>query len=345
MIHRAVAHVRAGRWRSPYRYVLVDEFQDISQDRADLLKALQGSRSDMRLFAVGDDWQSIYRFAGADIGLISHFAEHFGKTAKVELDLTFRMPDRLTDLASAFVQRNPEQTHRQIKATRAVPEPLVHLHWIADGGVNGDRRQSRAAIDGGLAAVLATVGAETNDRQEVILLGRYNFQEPSDLARLQRAHPHLSIRFSTVHAAKGLEADVVVVLDLSVGRYGFPSGVTDDPVLALVLADSDPFPHAEERRLFYVALTRAKRCVHLIVPRSEPSPFAKEIAEASFAARQHGEPALAIERCPDCGGAMILRKARADFLGCTNFPLCRGTRRAPPRSEGARRLGKTVCPL
>jgi DNA helicase-4 len=335
MIHRAVAHVRAGRWRSPYRYVLVDEFQDISQDRADLLKALQGSRSDMRLFAVGDDWQSIYRFAGADIGLISHFAEHFGTTATVELDLTFRMPDRLTDLASAFVQRNPAQTRRQIKATRAVPEPLVHLHWIADGGANGDHRYSRAAIGHGLAAVLATVGAETNDRQEVILLGRYNFQEPSDLARLQRAHPHLSIRFSTVHAAKGLEADVVVVLDLSLGRHGFPSGVTDDPVLSLVLADPDPFPHAEERRLFYVALTRAKRCVHLIVPRSEPSPFAKEIAEASFAARQHGEPELTIERCPDCGGAMILRKIRTGFLGCTNFPLCRGTRRAPPRSDGA----------
>ena len=227
MIHRAVAHVLADRWRSPYRYVLVDEFQDISQDRADLLKALQRSRSDMRLFAVGDDWQSIYRFAGADIGLISHFAEHFGKTATVELDLTFRMPDRLTDLASAFVQRNPAQTRRQIKATRAVPEPLVHLHWIADGGANGDHRHSRvetAEAEDGLAAVLATVGA---DRQEVILLGRYNFQEPSDLARLQRAHPHLKIGFSTVHAAKGLEADVVVVLDLSVGRYGFPSGVTD----------------------------------------------------------------------------------------------------------------------
>jgi DNA helicase-4 len=340
MIHRAVAHVRAGRWRSPYRYVLVDEFQDISQDRADLLKALQGSRSDMRLFAVGDDWQSIYRFAGADLGLITHFAEHFGETATVELDLTFRMPDPLTDLASAFVQRNPVQTPRQIKATRAVPEPLVHLHWhpvatIADGGANGDHRHLRAEIDDGLAAVLATVGADTNDRQEVLLLGRYKHQKPRDLAKLQRAHPHLKIGFSTVHAAKGLEADVVVVLDLSVGRYGFPSGVTDDPLLSLVLADPDPFPHAEERRLFYVALTRAKRCVHLIIPSSEPSPFAREIAEASFAARQHGEPALAIERCPDCGGAMILRKARTDFLGCTNFPLCRGTRRAPPRSEGA----------
>jgi DNA helicase-4 len=250
------------------------------------------------------------------------------------------MPDRLTDLASAFVQRNPAQTRRQIKATRALREPLLHLHWhpvatIADGGANGDHRHSRAEIDDGLAAVLATVGAETNDRQEVILLGRYNFQKPRDLARLQRAHPHLRIEFSTVHAAKGLEADVVVVLDLSVGRYGFPSGVTDDPLLSLVLADPDPFPHAEERRLFYVALTRAKRCVHLIVPRSEPSPFAKEIIEASWAARQHGEPALALERCPDCGGAMILRKATTDFLGCANFPLCRGTRRAPAWSEGA----------
>ena len=83
-----------------------------------------------------------------------------------------------------------------------------------------------------------------------------------------------------MHAAKGLEADVVVLLDLSVGRYGFPSGVTDDPLLSLVLADADQFPNAEERRLFYVALTRAKRSVHLIVPKSGPSPFAREIVKA-----------------------------------------------------------------
>ena len=75
------------------------------------------------VFAVGDDWQSIYRFAGADIGLIGHFAEHFGETATVEPDLTFRMPDRLTDLASAFVQRNPVQTPRQIKPPELCPSP------------------------------------------------------------------------------------------------------------------------------------------------------------------------------------------------------------------------------
>jgi DNA helicase-4 len=142
-------------------------------------------------------------------------------------------------------------------------------------------------------------------------------------------YPNLQLEFSTVHAAKGLEADVVVVLDLSVGRYGFPSGVTADPLLSLVLADADPFAHAEERRLFYVALTRAKRCVHLMVPKSGPSPFAREIAQAGPAVRQYGEPAHATERCPECGGTMVLRKGKSAFLGCTNFPLCRGTRRAP----------------
>ena len=129
-----------------------------------------------------------------------------------------------------------------------------------------------------------------------------------------------------MHATKSLEADVVV-LYLSVGRYGFPSGVTDDPLLPLVLADADPFAHAEERRLFYVALSRAKRSGHLIVPKSGPSPFAREIAKAGLAVRQHGEPTHATECCSDCGGAMVLRKGKSAFLGCVNFPLCRGARR------------------
>ncbi len=338
MIHRATDHARAGRWRSPYRFVLVDEFQDISQDRAELLQALQKQRSETRLFAVGDDWQSIYRFAGADIGLINHFREHFGVTATVELDQTSRMPDRLTDLAAAFVQRNPMQTRRQICAVSHAAEPVIHLHWhpaatALDAGTKGGRRHGRIDEGDGLAAVLAAIAADATGRQEVLVLGRYTFQKPKDLNRLQRAYPNLQLEFSTVHAAKGPEADVVVVLDVSVGRYGFPSGVTDDPLLSLVLADADPFTHAEERRLFYVALTRAKRSVHLMVPKSGPSPFAREIAEAGPAVRQHGEPTHATERCPECGGAMVLRKGKSAFLGCTSFPLCRGTRRAPKWNE------------
>jgi DNA helicase IV len=184
-----------------------------------------------------------------------------------------------------------------------------------------------------LAAVLAAIAAEAIDRQQVLLLGRYSFQKPKEFSRLQRAYPNLQFELSTVHAAKGLEADVVVVLDLSVVPYGFPSGVTDGPLLSLVLADADPLAHAEERRLFYVALTRAKRCVHLIVPRSAPSPFAREIAQAGPAVRQHGDRTHATERYPEYGGAMVLRKGKSAFLGCTNFPLCRCTRRAPNRND------------
>jgi DNA helicase IV len=170
------------------------------------------------------------------------------------------------------------------------------------------------------------ISAEARDRLEVLILGRYKHQKPRDLGRLQRAYPNLALSFSTVHAAKGLEADVVVVVDVSAGRYGFPSGITDDPILSLVLASADPFPHAEERRLFYVALTRAKRSVHLIVPRIAPSPFIDEIAKSGADVRQHGEAEHVVERCPQCGGAMELRQAKGAFLGCRNFPLCLGTR-------------------
>jgi DNA helicase IV len=166
-------------------------------------------------------------------------------------------------------------------------------------------------------------------RQSVLLLGRYNFNRPKVLKNLQARVPSLDLSFSTVHKSKGQEADRVVVLELGVGRYGFPSGVTDDPILSLVLADPEDFPNAEERRLLYVALTRARHSVHLLVPVTAPSAFARELATGDVL--QLGNRNGNAPNCPECGGKLLRREGpRGSFLGCTNFPHCRHTRRMRP---------------
>ncbi len=123
MINKAVVHVEDGRWRSPYMYVLVDEFQDISQGRAKLLRALLENRRGARLFAVGDDWQSIFRFAGADVSLMTHFERHFGEVTITRLATTFRCGDGLTAVADEFISKNPDQLRKTTRAVAELPGP------------------------------------------------------------------------------------------------------------------------------------------------------------------------------------------------------------------------------
>ena len=140
----------------------------------------------------------------------------------------------------------------------------------------------------------------------------------------------LDVTFRTVHSSKGLEADYVVLPNVSSGTYGFPSEVVDDPILALAMTEADDYPHAEERRLFYVALTRARRHVTLIGVQGLESPFVAELLADN---RLELSPLSTVdlsEPCPTCGkGVLVVRRRRADgseFLGCSAFPKCRYTR-------------------
>ena len=127
MINKATKHVEAGRFLSSFRYILVDEFQDISPGRARLLKALLDQSPDAQLFAVGDDWQSIYRFAGSDIAIMREFGDHFGHTEQTYLETTFRCADRIAEVATKFVLSNPAQIRKKVRSTRRA-DPLCQHH-------------------------------------------------------------------------------------------------------------------------------------------------------------------------------------------------------------------------
>jgi DNA helicase-4 len=130
-----------------------------------------------------------------------------------------------------------------------------------------------------------------------------------------------------MHGSKGLEADYVVIPGMTTGTYGIPSNITDDPVLDLAMPAPESFAHAEERRLLYVALTRARREVVLIAPPDRMSPFVVEILEDPHVklADDEGSP---VEICTKCGeGTMVTRSSRfGPFLACSTFPLCTNKR-------------------
>lgn len=334
MIVEAAELVELRSWKSRFTYVLVDEFQDISAGRAKLLRALLDQIPESRLFCVGDDWQSIYRFTGSDIELMTGFEAHFGRFRRTDLRQTHRFGSRLLEATSKFVTENPQQLGKQLSAAYLDDAAAVEVH-----STSGSQDEP---ID--LSEVFRRIQLDAASRQtrragpvDVLLLGRYNFV--GDRRRVYHDAPGISVRFLTAHSAKGLEADYAVVLDVVGGRYGFPTEIVDDPLLELVLAKRPPFPNAEERRLFYVAMTRARRRTYLITHDSRRSIFIDELEATKYAGLV--VPSGAAQRvatCRSCDGGRLERRSgeHGQFFGCSNYPLCRGKATSCPRcGQGA----------
>lgn len=319
MILRATQHLEQGRFASPYRRIIVDEFQDISRGRARLLQALVAGTGDSRIFAVGDDWQSIYRFAGSDISVMTSFADHFGHTHRTDLDRTFRYDHRLLEVSTRFILKNPHQLRKQVTARGGLGGPVVTVLSYADSRTLplGEALQDIRLRKGG------------NHGTSVLLLGRYNhLMMPEDLAQLRSDHSDLQLDYRTVHSAKGLEADFVVVLGLTARPpYSFPSEIEDDPVLELVLPAEAGFHHAEERRLFYVAVTRARKHVYLISERPTVSAFVAELRGPAYRGMvEFRAPSDAPQSCCErCGSPDLVPRTgpHGPFLGCGFYPYCR----------------------
>ena len=336
MINKATKHVEAGRFLSPFRYILVDEFQDISPGRARLLKALLDQCPDAQLFAVGDDWQSIYRFTGSDIAIMREFADHFGHTEQTYLETTFRCDDRIAGVATKFVLCNPAQIFKKVRSTRRADGPCVHV-----GLPTEDLSLLEKALD-----MIGADAATHDETSTVLLLGRYWHRRPNDMPELGKRHPDLDLTYMTAHGSKGREADYVVVLGLRAGKYGFPTEITDDPLIDLVLPAAETHPHAEERRLFHVAMTRARRAVYLLAERGAPSSFVQELIDGSYDIRVFRRQPENDVSCPQCvTGLLVRRENRHDgstFYGCSNRPYCDHTQQPchacgqglPVRTEG-----------
>ncbi|WP_160317417.1 UvrD-helicase domain-containing protein [Pseudoalteromonas sp. R3] len=261
MITRAIDYVRRGQFCSPWHYVLVDEFQDISPLRARLVKALLAQNDKNALFAVGDDWQAIYRFSGGDVSMTTHFADHFGQATIQQLDMTFRYSQQLLDIASEFVCQNPNQLVKRVNASNVATSPAL----VA-------RPDSNDALSTTIEAFLDL----TAEPCSLLILARNHKFLPSseEISSLAQRFPRVRITALTFHGAKGKEADFSLLLGLHQGSV--PARAHNAAITEALLPESELYPDAEERRLFYVALTRARLQTCLLVP-EEPSPFIEEV--------------------------------------------------------------------
>lgn len=272
-IIQATELCRDGLWKD-YEYILVDEFQDISVDRYKFLQALRSENPKTKLYCVGDDWQSIFRFAGSDMSLVYEFEKYFGYTEQCKIETTYRFHQPLIDKSSEFIMRNKEQKEKTIK-TPSNDSNKTYLNFVKCDG------EDKEGVLNKVKKIVATIPTT----QSILLLGRYNYDAMSvgfsgkiDMkeTRIMVNINGRDLPFLSVHSAKGLEADNVILVNCNQGAYGFPSLIEDDPILDFVLSKSEGYPFAEERRLFYVAMTRAKKRMYILYDQKRPSPFISE---------------------------------------------------------------------
>jgi DNA helicase-4 len=326
MIRKATDLVNNGKYKPRFRYILVDEFQDISAIRADLVKSLVGHGTETVLSCVGDDWQSIYRFSGSDVNYTGNFENYFGFTKRVPLEKTFRFNDKINDFATTFVTQNPAQIKKNITSHTSVSTNSITLvEYYQD-------------IDMAIQNCVDDIKNNYKDDASIYILGRYKFSKPDFLNKTGKNYPSFKFFFDTVHGSKGKEADFVIVAEVNDAKFGFPSKIVEEPLFELVLPEPEPHEYAEERRLFYVAITRSKHHSYILYDAAKPSVFIKEIIDKegskywfnriSTAGVKAFPPDYGI--CPSCKTGKITMRVMPDgrfFFGCQHYPYCNYTPR------------------
>jgi DNA helicase-4 len=331
MINKASKHIASGKHKQKFSYVVIDEFQDISIGRYQLIKAIKTNNPACKLFCVGDDWQSIYRFSGSDIALFKEFENYFGFTVKSKIETTYRFNDPLIKLSSDFIQKNPNQAKKELRGASSSKNTDYKIQYSIT-----DKQDDTDALEKIFNQLLNNnPGIET---KEIIILGRYGFdidrvKNENRVFQIDKENGNVSYcinteegetkglkaQFMTVHKAKGLEADIIILLNCNSGKFGFPSEISDDQVLNLLLSEADQFENGEERRLFYVAMTRAKECIYFVADGSLKSKFITELEVKSGQSPN--------KKCPMCKTSdIVLRKSGTarngntyKFYGCSNY--------------------------
>lgn len=324
-----------------FKYIIVDEYQDISRQRFDLTKELS-KLCDAKIIAVGDDWQSIYAYAGSDITLFTRFKETFGYGLELRITKTYRNAQEIIDIAGGFIQKNTEQIQKALISPKHISNPVIVQTYTE----NVDRKQyegrgGKFFLLGETVEKLMKEILSENPQSSILLLGRYGFDgfnltKSADFIYWEKTgnvtsktFADIEMEFMTVHRAKGLGYDNVIIINAIDSVYGFPSKIQDDPILHYVVKTDRSIEYAEERRLFYVALTRTKNRVYIVTPQQRPSEFVRELVkdypnvtlrgQLDESQQNTGE----IKHCPVCGYPLQLRYKKAYGLKlwiCSNEP-------------------------
>ena len=292
----------------PYKYIIIDEFQDIARQRFNLTKRLS-EITKAKVVAVGDDWQSIYAFSGSDITLFTRFLELMGAGTELKITHTYRNSQELIDIAGGFVQKNTTQIRKQLVSPKHLKDPVI-IREFDDGF------KPMKALANQVEAAIGEIIKEYGMKTSILLIGRYNydmyklfqtnlFEELPNNRVKSVAYPNANISFMTAHSSKGLGFDNVILINMFEGKFGFPCQIEDDPIMKLVTYEDTSMPYAEERRLFYVAMTRTKNRVYIMTPQQRPSRFLIELIKDYNLPHSDHLNMQVVDmfnlRCPVCG--------------------------------------------
>ena len=292
----------------PYKYIIIDEFQDIARQRFNLTKRLS-EITKAKVVAVGDDWQSIYAFSGSDITLFTRFLQLMGAGTELKITHTYRNSQELIDIAGGFVQKNSAQIRKQLLSPKHLENPIVIEPF-------DDSVKMMVSLAAKVEEIIGKIIDEFGIKSSILLIGRYNYdmyklyntgkfsELPGNRVKSEK-YPDANITFMTAHSSKGLGYDNVVLINMFEGKFGFPCQIEDDPIIKLVMYEDKSMPFAEERRLFYVAMTRTKNRVYIATPKHKPSRFLVELIKDYNLPLSEDINMQTVDlfnlRCPVCG--------------------------------------------
>jgi DNA helicase-4 len=289
-VHVLDDFIKTGK-KAPFDYVFVDEYQDISLQRFDLCKKLSEA-SNAKIIAVGDDWQSIYRFAGSSLSLFTHFKEKMGYADEIKITNTYRNSQELINMAGSFVMDNPEQIKKALHSSKHLIDP-VYFYTYDDSYEKDDAGHGTLyRMTAALQSAIDTIVSKEGDNKKILLIGRFHY-DGAQIGHMSeffsyneksgqvicKKYPKLQIDFMTAHGAKGLGYDNAIIVNARDAIMGFPCKIDDDPLMKLVIGDGDDYEFGEERRLFYVAMTRTKNRLYIVTPKYQPSHFILQLQE------------------------------------------------------------------
>lgn len=333
MIIEAADIIRNGYVLHDLDYIIVDEFQDISQSRYSLITALR-DRTNAKIFCAGDDWQSIYRFTGCELDFLTRFEKHFGYSKLLRVEHTYRYSQELISAIEPFILKNPAQIRKSMRSSNHEANPVRLYRYT----------QSKEGV---LSSAVEDIVKTYGQKKSILLLMRNNFDlnflnesenwyvqtDKQERIRtcIYRIYPDLRITAMTVHSSKGVEADNVIIVNGDNALVGFPNKMADDPLIQLLRIGDEKYTYAEERRLFYVAVTRTKYRTYILTPESAPSEFILELSEMPNVSvyKETEKTGEQLYVCPHClRGHLVHRKSLEngqEFVGCSLYPQCRNT--------------------
>jgi DNA helicase IV len=335
MLNQSSNFIKESQYRPEWKYIIVDEFQDTSFAQYDFINNILAVNEDTKLFCVGDDWQSIFAFSGADYHYMTDYKEYFGvanfwskvtgkkqEATLISLDETFRFNNMISHTTGEFIQKNPAQIKKELKSPNHLltTNESVIIHWSHGGNEK-----------------MITQWLDTYSRDKffknknLLILARYNF-EYKNLSKQFRDFIsdqwslNGKVSFNSCHSSKGKEEDIVLIINLTADFLGFPSNVIDDPILELVKTVNDEeYLHAEERRLMYVAMTRARHQTHILCDLIKPSVFGLELSALEYKTKVYKNNSGLVS-CPKCKKGFVINKTKNSnkkaFYQCTRAEVC-----------------------